>query len=93
MQIRKDRRTPKANFDDILGIPVVQSYTYLGLIIDDALRLDIELEKKKKLETSLLNVKRLISSNKLSLPNRYAVWHQLYKSKAWYMLTITSRVS
>ena len=75
------------------GIPVVTSYNYLGLIIDDALKLDLELEKKKYLEKSLSNVRRLINSNKLTNETRYTVWHQLFKSKTWYLLILTSRIS
>ena len=50
MQIRADGRTPcmtKAfKSTDINGIPIVKEYKYLGVIIDDQLKLDIEKSRK-----------------------------------------------
>ena len=53
MQIRKDRRTPTRLESTLAGFPVVTEYKYLGVIIDDALNLEMDVKKKKSLEAQL----------------------------------------
>ena len=48
MQIRKDRRTPDMLDRDIGGIPIVQSYKYLGVIFDDSLNFEEEIATRNK---------------------------------------------
>ena len=35
MCVRVDRRTPMPNFEQVIGIPVVPEYKYLGVTLDD----------------------------------------------------------
>ena len=46
MQVRKDRRTLPLLAPEIRGYPVVTSYKYLGVQVDDCLKVDSELRKK-----------------------------------------------
>ena len=46
MQLRQDRRTPGLDITELKGIPVVNSYKYLGVIVDDCLQFLPEIESK-----------------------------------------------
>lgn len=47
MAIRKDKRTPSLRTNAYRNFPIVNSYKYLGVMIDDSLKFDIELQYKK----------------------------------------------
>jgi len=47
MTLRKDRKTPKRKWK-LRGFPWVTSYNYLGVRLDDCLRLDIETKHKNR---------------------------------------------
>ena len=47
MIIRNDRRTPMPIKKEIRGYPIVQHYKYLGVELDDCIRMDIEQAIKK----------------------------------------------
>ena len=46
---RKDKRTKLSPIKDFDGYPVVQSYKYLGVMIDDCLNFNIEKERKQEI--------------------------------------------
>ena len=48
MLIRVDRRTPLPIIMEIMDFPVVTEYKYLGLLIDDAMKFDMENNRKKE---------------------------------------------
>ena len=50
LQIRKDKRTHMPFESHILKFPVVENFKYLGLMIDDSLKLDVDLEARKEKE-------------------------------------------
>ena len=66
MVIRKDRRTPKLIVPDIMGFPVVTRYKYLGVLVDDSLKLDLEVARKKELQTKLEKFNRIVRGEYLS---------------------------
>ena len=47
MVIRQDKRTPPPPVKKIRDFPIVESYNYLGIIIDDSLKLDLCIDQKK----------------------------------------------
>ena len=54
IQVRKDRRTPRPIARSYMGYPIVDEYKYLGVLIDSSLSLQLEVVRKKRMETQLL---------------------------------------
>ena len=75
------------------GYPILTEYKYLGLKIDDCLKFDVELSKKKLDELKLKKISYILTNGKLDIANRYAVWHSLFKSKVWYQVVLLSSIS
>jgi len=57
---RVNRRSKTPDYKSILGIPIVKEYRYLGIVIDDRLFLDAEVEEKKKIEQNPKKAHRLL---------------------------------
>ena len=93
MQVRMDRRTPAPWEAQIRGFPVVKTYRYLGVLFDDSLSLEQELKKKKELERSLRTQMQRMNYMQLEPAARYHVWQALMKSRLWYSIVLTSRIS
>ena len=88
-----DRRTPAPWEAQIRGFPVVKTYRYLGVLFDDSLSLEQELKKKKELERSLRTQMQRMNYMQLEPAARYHVWQALMKSRLWYSIVLTSRIS
>jgi hypothetical protein len=72
---------------------VVQTYNYLGCLVDDSLKLDAATAKKKQLEKRLDHSKYLLSTPDLDSATRYHTWQSLFKGRLWYSLVLTSKHS
>ena len=81
------------NQKKILGIPVVTKYTYLGVVLDQCQRYDLELERKKLKEVSLQKATFILRSKNLNSLTHYHVWQMLFRSRVWYQLALTASVS
>lgn len=53
LQIRQDRRTPAPSMQTWKGYPIVESYSYLGVTLDDCLKLKIELKARRQMNLQL----------------------------------------
>ena len=93
IQVRKDRRTPRPIARSYMGYPIVDEYKYLGVLIDSSLSLQLEVVRKKRMETQLLVQKRRMAYMKLDQDARYHIWQALFKSRCWYSIVVTSRLS
>ena len=93
MQIRKDRRTPPPLEAQFRGYPYVSEYKYLGVYFDDCLNIEHELGKKKELEKAMQSQLQRMNYMCLDKGARYHVWQALFKSRLWYSLVLTSRIS
>ena len=71
----------------------MENYKYLGVEIDDNLSLKQELQKKKALDRQLDVQKRRMNYMHLNEDTRYHLWQALLKSRLWYSIVITSRLS
>ena len=56
------------------GFPILESYSYLGVVIDDALNLRLEVKQKKKLQAQLNRATWILSSNDLDLEAKLHIW-------------------
>ena len=93
MVVRKDRRTPNPIQRSYRGYPLVDQYKYLGVLIDNCLNLQMEVQKKKQIERQLVTQQRRMAYMKLDQPSRYHVWQALFKSRTWYSIVLTSRLA
>ena len=93
MQIRKDRRTPPPLEARFRGYPYVSEYKYLGVYFVDCLNIEHELGKKKELEKAMQSQLQRMNYMCLDKGARYHVWQALFKSRLWYSLVLTSRIS
>ena len=50
LQIRYDRRTHAPMNSHLMKFPIVTSFKYLGILIDDSLKLDVDLEARRTKE-------------------------------------------
>ena len=53
----------------------------------------MELQNKKQIERQLLVQKRRMAYMKLDQDARYHVWQALFKSRTWYSVILTTRIS
>ena len=84
MIVKVDKRTKHPGVNAIKGIPVVDSYTYLGIEFDDSMRFKPLLHKlKNKVKTFK---RHLAVSNVLKLPKdiQLLTWLSLFKSRFTY---------
>ena len=70
--------------DNILGIPKVREYKYLGVLIDEQLRFKSELKHKKQMEQNLQRAKWILSAKHLDEASSYHLWLTLFRSRIWY---------
>ena len=63
------------------------------MLFDDCLNVKQELKKKEELEKQLRTQGRRMNYMQLDSSARYHVWQALLKSRLWYSLVLTSRVS
>jgi hypothetical protein len=82
--LKADQRTTYHNLQHIQGFPVVKSYKYLGLEIDNDLTLRVE---SKQLHLKEKKIEKLIKFKwARRLPNdlRYEAWEMMVMSKFSY---------
>lgn len=87
MIIRPDRRT-KLHHKTIKNIPVVESYKYLGIVIDDTAWFT---PLKEELDSRLRSYKRQLGmcwSTKIPHTMRYLTWSTFIHSKFSYALSL-----
>ena len=83
MQTRVDRRQRRTCGDEICGIALVDRYTFLGVLVDDCCRLDLELERRKEQERRLEKMQWILRARHLSDAARYHLWQVLFRSRLW----------
>ena len=66
---------------------------YLGIHIDDSLKLDVNLDAKRAKESTLLRKKWLFNKKGVSGPQRYHIWQTLWKANYWYELVLAGMFS
>ena len=83
--LRVDRRTPlPARFTSTNGIPVVSSYKYLGLLVDDCMDLKpLQASLKAKIRTLKYQV-ALTWGKQLPGKARLLAWYSLVRSRVVY---------
>ena len=87
MMIRVDHRTPLPNYNSVHSIPIVKSYKYLGIEIDDTVTFK---PAEKELRKSLNLFKTKLSMQwawRLPLTMRFTAWSSLITSRFNYGLT------
>lgn len=84
LQIRIDKRTPNDEDEYIQGYPLKQEYKYLGIQIQEDLKLKADVEKRKQQEQSLKKQMWLIKNFTYNNRTKYHLWQTLFKSKLWY---------
>ena len=62
-------------------------------MIDNCLNLQMELQKKKQIERQLITQSRRMAYMKLDQSARYHIWQTLFKSRTWYSIIMTTRIS
>ena len=80
IKLRVDRRTKAPPYNHIQGIPVVSSYKYLGVRVDDCAMLR---EQNSSIKLKLRQLKRQLAmqwANNLPLAVRFQAWHSLIHS-------------
>ena len=65
----------------------------MGVYFDDCLNIEHELKKKKELEKAMQLQLQRMNYMCLDKGARYHVWQALFKSRLWYSLVLTSRIS
>ena len=93
MQIQPDRRTKTADSKEIFGFPQVYNYPYLGIIIDNTLKFDVESSTRTEICKSLAKLSGKLKHPVLTGSLSYAMTEAFVKSKVWYQLTILSLYS
>ena len=68
-------------------------YRYLGVEFDNSLKLQLEVQRKKQIEKQLVIQNRRMAYMKLDQRARYHVWQALFKSRTWYSIVLTTRLS
>ena len=56
------------------GYPILLHYKYLGIEIDDSLKLDIESQKKKQKTKDLKKKTFILTTDKLNGSTRFCIW-------------------
>ena len=62
-------------------------------MIDNALNMKPELRQKKFLDRQLTVQKRRMAYMKLNPEARYHIWQALFKSRVWYSIVLSTRIS
>ena len=86
MEIRADRRTRPNLRAAVGGIPIVQSYKYLGLMIDDCATVRLATKKIRDAEKAFRHKLNLTWLNKLSERHRWLIITAMLESRALYAL-------
>lgn len=85
MQVLAPNGRNKYSSSNIYGIPLVKSFPYLGVMFDQRLNMQQEVEiKKKRNRTLLKKSKWILRSPKLNEASRWEIWQSLFKSKTAY---------
>ena len=71
----------------------MDEYIYLGVTIDNCLNLQLEVQKKRQIEKQLVIQSRRMAYMKLDQKARYHIWQALFKSRTWYSIVLTTRIS
>ena len=91
--VRVDRRTPAYSTKEFDGIPVVQSYKYLGVLIDDSLQFDIATKKLKAKEKEMKYQVKMSWANEMPGKARYIIWQALIHSRFAYSMDLLMNYS
>ena len=82
--MRQDKRTPMPEFNQVLGIKVVENYRFLGVTLNDTgTIIPVRKETNQKLR-SFKHQLTMIWANKLPLNNRFTAWKSLVESQFTY---------
>ena len=93
LQIKADNRTPEPTVTQIRGIPVVTSYKYLGVQINNCLRFELQSDKLKQTLQNYEKVARFKKIRRLPAFINYHNWQTLVKSKVNYGTFLLSPIS
>ena len=74
IQIRHDKRNPPLTMKEVHGIPIVESYKYLGIQIDSCLKLDIEIKEKQKILGKLEQGFKFLNTGSTDGSTKYQLW-------------------
>lgn len=79
-------RSPNDKWEgDILNIPIVERYKYLGITITANMKIDTTIEDKSKLIRTM-NSHKVLGSSNMPLKMRLNTWRTYYYSKVVYPL-------
>jgi len=92
LEIRIDKKQ-KPRTGSLEGYPLVQSYKYLGVQIDDCLKFDVDIKERQKKQRNLDKQLWIIRSQKLSGKGQLQIWHSLHRAKWSYGAEVLTGVS
>jgi hypothetical protein len=88
-----DHRTKNTAKNDSSGIPIVTSYKYLGVHIDDTLSFNTLVKQRKSMEDKLKKSTWILNSPLYTGAARYHLFRSLFQSRVWYQLVLISHYS
>ena len=71
-------------FYDALRIPTVESYRYLGIIIDQTTDMSLQIDKLRGMESGIMDLIRLLRSTMLNVGSRLTVLKTIFRAKLDY---------
>ena len=84
MIVRVDKRTKHPGVNSIMGIPLVDRYTYLGIEFDDSMRFQPMLAKLKGKVKTFQRHLAISNVHKLPRDTQLLMWQALFKSRFTY---------
>ena len=63
---------------------MVAEYKYLGVLIDDSGKFDVQINRKKAIENSMMYQVKMSWSNEMPGQSRYIIWQSLVHSRFAY---------
>ena len=84
MELRVDNRTPMSLLSPISELKLVTNVKYLGLIFEDSLKMQINLQDKREKEAKLKQFSWILFSTNFDRAAAYHLFMAIYESKVSY---------
>ena len=91
--LRRDRRTRRKPYKDVLGIPVVSEARYLGVLMDDCLNFEADLQRRRDLKEQCFGQLAAVVKQQADRTTRNQVLVSLAKARSQYLGPVVCGVS